>query len=86
MKLLYSTYQCSQSQDTKSLGSSFAYRYLSLEYDTRSMPICTQTQSLSVDALPAYCYNMKLCLILPLKIACMLFAWPPPYGDDGGVS
>lgn len=75
----------SNSQETQSLSSHPSVAY-TLEYHTQSMPNSTQPQSLSVDALPAYCYNMKLCLILPLKIACMLSAWPPPYGDNGGVS
>ena len=67
-KTLYSTYQCSQSQDTKALSSSSAYCYVSLEYHTWSIPNCTQPRSLSVDALPAYCSIMRLCLILHLKI------------------
>ena len=82
--MLYSTFQYSQSQDTEYLGSSSAYYYLSLEYPTRSLPNCTQPQSLSVDALSAYCYLMRLCPILKVIIACVISCSSPPCAVGGG--
>ena len=84
IKMLYSTFQYSQSQDTEYLGSSSAYYYISLKYPTQSLPNCTQPQSLSVDALSAYCYLLRLCLISKVIIACCLPWLSPPRRVEGG--